>query len=50
MALNPEFPQSPYEILRPDVRRFPAAEEMRSTAYEKLPLPLVARAGEAVTA
>jgi type III restriction enzyme len=42
MALHPNFPLSPYEILSPDVRWFPAAEEMRATAYEKLLPPLVA--------
>jgi hypothetical protein len=31
VALHPNFPQSPYETLHPDVRWFPAAEEMRST-------------------
>ncbi len=43
MALHPNFPLSPYEILDPDVRWFPAAEELRSTAYEKLLPPLVAK-------
>lgn len=43
MALHPNFPLSPYEILSPDVRWFPAAEELRSTAYEKLLPPLVAK-------
>ena len=42
MALHPGFPQSPYDVLLPDVRWFPAAEELRSTAYEKLLPPLVA--------
>src|SRR6478735_1456635 len=42
MALHPRFPLSPYEVLPPDVRWFPAAEEMRATAYEKLLPPLVA--------
>ena len=50
MALHPDFPRSPYEILRPDVRWFPAAEELRSTAYEKLLPPLVAKVREEVTA
>ena len=36
MALHPEFPLSPYETLDPDHRWFPAAEELRSTADEKL--------------
>jgi len=42
MALHPEFPASPYEELDPQVRWFPAAEELRATAYEKLLPPLVA--------
>ena len=29
MALHPDFPDSPYEVLSPEVRWFPAAEEMR---------------------
>lgn len=43
MALHPEFPISPYDPLRPDHRWFPAAEELRGTAYEKLLPPLVAK-------
>jgi hypothetical protein len=43
MALHPEFPQSPYAPLVPEQRWFPAAEELRSTAYEKLLPPLVAK-------
>ena len=43
MALHPDFPVSPYEPLVPDQRWFPAAEEMRSVAYEKLLPPLVAK-------
>ena len=42
MALHPNFPSSPYEVLDPQERWFPAAEELRSTAYEKLLAPLVA--------
>ena len=42
MALHPEFPESPYAVLHPDQRWFPAAEELRDTAYEKLLPPLVA--------
>lgn len=41
MALHPAFPVSPYEPLLPDQRWFPAAEELRATAYEKLLPPLV---------
>ncbi len=43
MALHPNFPRSPYEVLNPAERWFPAAEELRSTAYEKLLPPLVAK-------
>lgn len=50
MALHPDFPLSPYTILSPELRWFPAAEELRSTAYEKLLPPLVARVREEVKA
>lgn len=43
MALHPELPESPYAVLLPDHRWFPAAEELRSAAYEKLLPPLVAK-------
>lgn len=48
MALHPDFPRSPYAILPHDQRWFPAAEELRATAYEKLLPPLVANIREAV--
>lgn len=50
MALHKDFPRSPYEVLNPDLRWFPAAEELRSTAYEKLLPPLVAKVREEVKA
>ncbi len=50
MALHPDFPQSPYEVLPPSLRWFPAAEELRSTAYEKLLPPLVAKVRDEVKA
>ena len=50
MALHPEFPESPYAVLPPDRRWFPAAEELRSTAYEKLLPPLVAKVRSEVAA
>src|ERR1022692_3183302 len=50
MALHPNFPLSPYETLYPEYRWFPAAEELRSTAYEKLLPPLVANIREEVRA
>jgi type III restriction enzyme len=50
MALHPDFPLSPYEILQPDIRWFPAAEELRTTAYRKLLPPLVSNIRDAVKA
>lgn len=50
MALHPEFPNSPYEILLPQHRWFPADEALRETAYEKLLAPLVAKIREEVFA
>ncbi len=41
MALHPDFPCSPYGILDPDIRRFPADEALRESSYEKLLSPLV---------
>ena len=41
MALHPNFPQSPHEILDPSVRWFPADEAMRETGMDKLMPPLV---------
>lgn len=49
MALHTDFPTSPYEILPPDQRWFPAAENLRETAYEKLLPPLVAKIRVAVS-
>ncbi|MDH3460590.1 MAG: hypothetical protein OEM00_06350, partial [Burkholderiaceae bacterium] len=50
MALHPDFPLSPYEALLPEHRWFPASEELRATAYEKLLPPLVAKIREEVKA
>jgi type III restriction enzyme len=36
MAPHPKFLDSPYDLLRPDHRWFPASEELRERAYEKL--------------
>jgi len=41
MALHPKFPSSPYAILNPDVRWFPADEALRDTTADKLMPPLV---------
>lgn len=50
MALHPEFPKSPYAALVPDQRWFPAAEELRTTEYERLIPPLVAKIRSEVAA
>lgn len=41
MALHPNFPESPYAILDPVVRWFPADEALRESSSEKLMPPLV---------
>ena len=41
MALHKNFPPSPYEILDPAIRWFPADESLREKGYEKLLPPLV---------
>jgi type III restriction enzyme len=41
MALHPKFPSSPYAILDPEIRWFPADETLRDTSADKLMPPLV---------
>ncbi len=41
MAIHPNFPKSPHEILPPEYRWFPADEALRESSYEKLLPPLV---------
>jgi type III restriction enzyme len=43
MALHPYFPASPYAILDPAVRWFPADEALRESSFEKLMPPLVSQ-------
>jgi type III restriction enzyme len=43
VSLHPDFPTSPYAPLIPSQRWFPADETYRTTAYEKLLPPLVAK-------
>ena len=43
MALHPSFPESPYAILDPAIRWFPADEALRESSSEKLMPPLVAQ-------
>jgi type III restriction enzyme len=50
VALHPDFPASPYAALIPEQRWFPAAEELRGMAYEKLLPPLVSKVREEVHA
>lgn len=42
MALHPDFPSSPHEVLDPSIRWFPADEALRDTSMDKLMPPLVA--------
>lgn len=42
MALHKDFPRDPYVILSPEIRWFPAPEDLRDTGFEKLIPPLVA--------
>ena len=48
MALTKNFPNSPYEIIDPKIRWFPADESLRETSSEKLMPPLVTKIREAV--
>ncbi len=41
MALHKDFPQDPYAILEPELRWFPADEDLRDQGSEKLLPPLV---------
>ncbi|MHB9026720.1 MAG: DEAD/DEAH box helicase family protein [Armatimonadota bacterium] len=41
MALHKNFPESPYAVLDPSLRWFPADEALRDTSMEKLMPPLV---------
>jgi len=43
MALHPDFPSSPFDVLDPEVRWFPADETLRDTTMDKLMPPLVAQ-------
>jgi type III restriction enzyme len=42
MALHKDFPKDPYAILEPEIRWFPAAEDLREKGFDKLIPPLVA--------
>jgi type III restriction enzyme len=50
MALHPKFPTSPYEVVDPEYRWFPADEQLREKGYEKLLPPLVAELRKKVKA
>ena len=42
MALHKNFPKDPYAILDPEIRWYPATEDIREKGFEKLLPPLVA--------
>ena len=48
MGLHKDFPQSPFTILDPNIRWFPADEDLREKGYEKLLPPLVTKLREDV--
>jgi len=48
MAIHKDFPSSPYEILDPKIRWFPADEAFRESSYQKLLPPLVHKLREHV--
>jgi type III restriction enzyme len=41
MALHKNFPRNPFEVLDPEIRWFPADEDLREQGYEKLLPPFV---------
>ena len=43
MALHKDFPESPYSIIDPSLRWFPADEALRDTSMDKLMPPLVSQ-------
>lgn len=48
MALHKDFPKNPYTILNPEIRWFPAPEDLREKGFAKLIPPLVAELREKV--
>jgi len=46
--MHKDFPDSPYAILNPEIRWFPADESLRSTSFEKLLPPFVPQLRKAV--
>ena len=48
MALHKDFPKSPYEILDPEIRWFPADEDLRKQGYGKLLPSLVYKLRKAI--
>ena len=50
MALHPDFPESPHEIIDPSVRWLPDNEALRDTNYRELLPPLVHKIREQVKA
>lgn len=50
MAIHKDFPTSPFEILDPQIRWFPADEALRDSSYDKLLPPLVHKLRQQVAA
>src|SRR5581483_1623801 len=48
MGLHPKLPQSPYVVVPPEYRWFPADEELRENTMDKLMPPLVPKLRKAV--
>ncbi len=48
MALHPDFPTDPYEVLHPDIRWYPGDEMLGSMGYAMLLPPLVYKVRKAV--
>jgi type III restriction enzyme len=49
MSIHPSFPTSPYSVLEPDIRWFPADEALWQTNYDTLIPPLVHKIRQEVT-
>ena len=48
MGLHKDFPASPFEVVDPQIRWFPASEDLREKGYERLLPPLVVKLREEI--